>query len=263
MSGAYLIEIGLPASITLEDEVIKTDQRLLNPFIAAAPRRRSLNSIVSDVSSSTPPQSPSSDDVRKLLAYSVPVQKDGDASCGRTITLDEKAFDLSMYLYGVPFSQQKGDFIPRICRLRDVVVKLQNLTGVDWLGVYEAYSSLPSAPEKQVVPFLLKEAYVGEPSRAIFPLTKEFAASSNNSTVGLSGTAVLIQDVASHSGPYYMCSQKVKSEFCVPIFDSKRRTIGIVDAESWTKDYFTNDRIAQIVKVCEDLGKNALFRSST
>jgi len=254
MSTAYLKSIGLQDIVANgAAEVSLVDQNRLP------------NTIVSEVSGSTVPKSLSSDELRKLLTYSVPVQKDGDAACGRVITLDEKAFDLSSYLYSVPFWQQKtgGDFIARLWRMREVVSKLQKLTAVDWLGVYEAYSSLPSAPEKQVVPFLLKEAYVGEPSRAIFPLTKEFAASSNNSTAGLSGKAVLIQDVESHSGPYYMCSQKVKSELCVPIIDAQRRTIGIVDAESWTKDFFTADRVGHIVKVCEDLGKNRLFHLSS
>ena len=35
----------------------------------------------------------------------------------------------------------------------------------------------------------MQEAYVGAPSRAEFPLTEEFARTSNNSTVGLSGKA--------------------------------------------------------------------------
>jgi len=39
---------------------------------------------------------------------------------------------------------------------------------------------------------LLKEAYVGEPSRAYFPLTTDFAVGSNNSTVAMSNIGVVI-----------------------------------------------------------------------
>ena len=43
----------------------------------------------------------------------------------------------------------------------------------------------------------MKEAYVGEPSRAFFPLTPEFAAGSNNSTVAMTSTAIIIPVLAS------------------------------------------------------------------
>ena len=42
------------------------------------------------------------------------------------------------------------------------------------------------------IPVLVKLAYVGRPSRAEFPLTKEFAEKSTNSTVGLTGRATVI-----------------------------------------------------------------------
>ncbi len=41
-------------------------------------------------------------------------------------------------------------------------------------------------------PCLVKEAYVGEPSRAYFPLTEEFALTSNNSTAALRQHAIVI-----------------------------------------------------------------------
>jgi L-methionine (R)-S-oxide reductase len=62
---------------------------------------------------------------------------------------------------------------------------------------------------------LLKTAYVGDPSRALFPLNEEFAKNSNNSTVGLSGRWVVVQDVRSYNGPYYECAQKACSIACV------------------------------------------------
>jgi hypothetical protein len=42
---------------------------------------------------------------------------------------------------------------------------------------------------------LMKLAYTGAPSRAYFPLTEEFAKSSNNSTVAMTGNTGIIQDV--------------------------------------------------------------------
>lgn len=50
---------------------------------------------------------------------------------------------------------------------------------------------------------LVKEAYIGEMSRAIFPLTPEFQKISSNSTVGATGKAKVIADVESFEGPYY------------------------------------------------------------
>jgi len=55
--------------------------------------------------------------------------------------------------------------------------------------------------------------------------------------------------------PYYECSSKVQSELCVPILRSDGTVIGIIDAESWQKNAFTPQVTAEIVKVCEDLGK--------
>lgn len=50
---------------------------------------------------------------------------------------------------------------------------------------------------------LLKEAYRGAASRAIFPLTAEFAEQSNNSWVALNAKAKLVADVSAYEGPYY------------------------------------------------------------
>ena len=41
----------------------------------------------------------------------------------------------------------------------------------------------------------VKLAYVGRPSRAEFPLTRAFAEGSSNSTVGLTGRALYVDDL--------------------------------------------------------------------
>jgi len=83
---------------------------------------------------------------------------------------------------------------------------------------------------------LVKEAYIGEVSRAIFPLTDEFAKTSNNSFVGIHKTARVIKDVEGYDGPYYECSSKVKSELCVPILTSAGAVVGTVLGGSGTSD---------------------------
>ena len=66
----------------------------------------------------------------------------------------------------------------------------------DWFGIYRKISYHGNE-------VLVKEAYTGEPSRAIFPLTNEFAEISNNSWVGMKGIGKVIQDVNNYDGPYY------------------------------------------------------------
>src|SRR6185369_384768 len=93
---------------------------------------------------------------------------------------------------------------------------------------------------------LVKVAYVGRPSRAEFPLTREFAARSTNSTVGLTGHATVIDDVSKHveaGGGFYVCDDGVQSEACVPILDESRQVIGIVDAEAKPKGFFGAERL--------------------
>ena len=57
----------------------------------------------------------------------------------------------------------------------------------DWVGVYmtvpPSIDGLTAAGGDGSAPNLLKLAYVGSISRPYFPLTAEFAESSNNSTV--------------------------------------------------------------------------------
>jgi putative methionine-R-sulfoxide reductase with GAF domain len=99
------------------------------------------------------------------------------------------------------------------------------------------------------VPVLVKLAYVGRPSRAEFPLTREFAERSTNSTVGLTGRATVIEDVSKHveaGGGFYVCDDGVQSEACVPILGDDRAVAGIVDAEAKPRGFFGADRLAVV-----------------
>ncbi len=224
----YLSAIGLELSV----------KKSLNKFVAT-----SLQESVEHFSE---------EEINQLYHYSVPEIVPG-AGCGlkaqepycleKTLGLEEA--DLS-----------KHDNTLRLYRLNRIVTHLQELTGVDWLGIYRKTTNL----EGETI--LLKEAYYGRFSRGEFPLNAEFAKGSNNSTVGLSGKAVVVQSVEQYEGPYYTCDVQVQSEFCLPIFDEEGKVIGIIDAEAFQPHFFTNQKLCEIAKVAYDLGKNkALFLS--
>jgi len=104
--------------------------------------------------------------------------------------------------------------------------------------------------------YLLKLAYVGRPSRAIFPLNELFHDISNNSWVAMEARPKLIQDVAAYDGPYYACDGDVQSELCAPIVDpASDAVLGIIDAESFQKAHFNAERIAEVLRACADLGR--------
>lgn len=107
----------------------------------------------------------------------------------------------------------------------------------DWLGIY-----------KRMDGELVKLAYRGRPSRPIFPLTEDFRQRSNNVSVALTGEARIIHDVDQDDGPYYECDSDVRSEACFPIIDDG--VIGIVDAEAFRQNYFTEKRLAAIAALC-------------
>jgi putative methionine-R-sulfoxide reductase with GAF domain len=46
---------------------------------------------------------------------------------------------------------------------------------------------------------------------------------------------------------------------CAPIYRGDER-IGIIDVEAWKKDHFSDDRVAVVLDVCEQLGKMDLLR---
>ncbi|UTH73491.1 GAF domain-containing protein [Chromobacterium sp. IIBBL 290-4] len=170
---------------------------------------------------------------RDLYRYRVPKLGEG-GSCSLIDELDETPYDLRVIL-GVETAETTAGLANLYALLDSVNAKI----GADWLGIYRRIGAGSSG-------VLVKLAYKGVESRAEFPLTEEFAAVSNNSRVGLTGWAVLVDDVATwreEGGGYYECDPKVKSEVCLPVLNSDDNVLGIIDAESFEPGYFTPERL--------------------
>ena len=180
-------------------------------------------------------------------------------------------FDQSLYSYCVPEISEDG-----ICTYPDKLAKepysLEGVLGApslanlrmlnilndfvevaytdlktDWLGIYRKFLK-PEAPT------LVKLAYRGIPSRAEFPITEDFAAKSNNSTVALRGAAVIINNLDVHlskGGAFYVCDEAIRSEACLPIYSPDfSHIVGIVDAEG-TKTYaYKEKELSYLVALC-------------
>lgn len=170
-----------------------------------------------------------------LYRYPVPMLSE-DGSCSVVDELSPTPYDLSGLLGG-----RSEQATRRLALLKRVVERVQLTTGADWVGVY-ARRRRPRGGE-----VLVKVAYVGRPSRAEFPLTPEFAAGSTNSSVGLTGRALVIDDVAKHveaGGGFYVCDAEVQSEACLPLLDERGAVVGILDAEAKPKGFFSASRLA-------------------
>jgi len=210
--------------------------------------RTPLNNLVTEVFAKSHDNF-SREEIEKLYIYDVP-KLGPNGACSITHEKEEKPYNLAHTL-----GLQDDEILKnhpqtlRLWRLKQIVSDLYKLTGVDWLGIYRKITKANG----DVV--LVKEVYKGSFSRAEFPLTQEFAKTSNNSTVGLSGKAVFFQDLLIYKGPYYECDGQVQSEYCGSILNKKGEVIGIIDAESFHKNFFTPEKILQLTKVCQDLGK--------
>ena len=175
------------------------------------------------------------DDPSSLYSYPVPMLTE-DGSCSVVEQLAPVPYDLAAIL-----GARSEQTTRRLALLERLVERTQETTGADWVGVYQRRVN-PAG-----VPVLVKLAYVGRPSRAEFPLTREFAERSTNSTVGLTGRATVIEDVSKHveaGGGFYVCDDGVQSEACLPILGGDREVAGIVDAEAKPRGFFGADRLA-------------------
>ena len=173
--------------------------------------------------------------------YQVPELGEGGA-CSLFGHLADEPYDLSAILGGKTDANQQALQV-----LNNIAAFYQQQSGLDWFGIYQARDNV------QGERVLVKLAYYGAPSRAEFPLNTEFAKISNNSTVGLTGKAKVINDVAAYlgtGGEYYTCDPKVQAEACLPLFDQSGKIVGIVDAEDFNKNVFTADAMALLVAVC-------------
>jgi putative methionine-R-sulfoxide reductase with GAF domain len=176
-------------------------------------------------------------DPSSLYSYPVPMMT-SDGTCSVVDELAPVPYDVGAILGG-----RSEQTTRRLALLERLVERARETTGGDWIGIYQRRVN-PAG-----VPVLVKVAYVGRPSRAEFPLTAEFALRSTNSTVGLTGRATVIDDVAKYveaGGGFYVCDDGVQSEACVPIIDADRRVAGIVDAEARPRSFFGAERLAVI-----------------
>lgn len=183
-----------------------------------------------------------------IFKYRVPkLTPDGTCSAGHD--LEDQPYDLREIL-NISDSVRKNEIRSRIEHLYELIEGVQQVLKADWIGIYQV------SQREDGTSVLVKLAYQGTPSRAEFPLTEQFAQLSNNSTVGLSGKAIVIESVENFDGPYYECDANVKSEACLPIFDSEfEKVIGIVDAESFEDGYFNDEKVAIVAKLCQQLSQ--------
>lgn len=171
--------------------------------------------------------------------YQIPELGEG-GSCSLFGALQDEPFKLDSILERVPSTESA------LSNLQAIVQFIELKTNVDWFGIYQTRQIKEGSQ-------LLKLAYRGAPSRPLFPLTAEFSKISNNVQVGLSGKGRIINNVEAYvqqGGEYYTCDPKVKSEVCLPLYDTQNQCIGIIDAESFEKDFFTAQQLAYFVAVC-------------
>lgn len=177
------------------------------------------------------------DEPGSLYTYRVPMLTE-DGSCSVLDELAPVPYDLTGILGG-----RGAQTTRRLALLERLVERAQETTGSDWLGIYQRRVNAAG------LPVLVKLSYIGRPSRAEFPLTREFAMGSSNSTVGLTGRALVIDDVRRHveaGGGFYVCDGEVQSEACLPILDEAGAVLGIVDAEAKPRSFYGPTRLATL-----------------
>ncbi len=176
-------------------------------------------------------------DPASLYTYRVPMLTE-DGACSIVDELAPVPYDLTAILGG-----RSDQTTRRLALLERLCERAQETTGAEWIGIYQRRKGAAGTP------VLVKVAYVGRPSRAEFPLTREFAERSTNATVGLTGRATVIDDVSKHveaGGGFYVCDEGVQSEACLPILDAVRDVVGIVDAEAKPRGFFGAERLAVV-----------------
>ena len=175
-----------------------------------------------------------------IWSYQVPELGEGGA-CSLFGQLADEPYDLVATL------GQNQATATALSQLTAVVQNYQQSNDSDWFGIYQKRQN----PQGETV--LVKLAYFGAASRAEFPLTAEFAQISNNSTVGLTGKAKVINDVTAYltaGGEYYTCDPKVLSEACLPLFNSHGELAGIIDAEAFKRQAYHTEALVRLVAIC-------------
>jgi len=176
--------------------------------------------------------------------FRVPELGEG-GSCSLFGQLAAEPYDLAATLGGVTPAN-----LHLLQQVSAVVAFYQAHSQSHWFGVYQQRQN----PQGELV--LVKLVYFGAESRAEFPLTTEFAAISNNSTVGLTGRGRIINDVSAYlaaGGEYYTCDPKVQAEACLPLLDAAGQVLGIIDSEAFEKQIFAGDELALLCAVALEL----------
>ena len=199
----------------------------------------------------------------ELASWPVP-KLSADGGCSLAGKFEEEPFPVHLALVHSGMTPESAS--RRLGALRNVCAEIARVTGAEWVGVYERVSPVEASVKwggSATHASLMKLAYVGAPSRPFFPLTPEFAASSNNSTVGLTGKCIIYHDVRAlpKDAPYYTCDGKVRAEVCAPIIDGNGAVIGIIDVESFTPDVFRDaGKLSVVLAACAALGAADLLR---
>lgn len=203
--------------------------------------QQALWAILEEAKKASLPATPSA--LNALYTYKVP-RLSADGTCSLHAELDPTPYDLSKVLGGRSVQNSFS-----LLTLDALVESVAQQSGSDWLGIYQR-RDLASGPA------LVKLAYRGVESRPEFPLTPEFAETSNNAAAALDGKARVLQDVRAHvasGGAYYECDPKVQSEVCLPLLDPNGKVIGVLDAESTKPSHFTGERLALLVSLATEV----------
>ena len=204
--------------------------------------------------------------LRELYAYQVPTLN-AAGTCSNLSKLAKRPMSLAHDAYRMDEDIWKDEesllahpLTRRLQSLNNIVNQLRLHTGADWIGVYRMVKA-----DGELA--LLKESYLGEPSRSVFPVNEEFAHKSTNSWVALHARGRSIPDTHNRGEgvAYYECSGKVKSELCVPIYRKRLdgtlvwEVVGIIDLESWRVNHFDHQMICDVIQVAFDLGNHENF----
>ncbi|MEZ4753710.1 MAG: histidine kinase [Bdellovibrionota bacterium] len=176
-----------------------------------------------------------------LYSYCVPeISEDG--VCSHPDKLAAKPYSFHTVL-----GEPSLDKLKQLTILDDFIAFCYEDLGTDWLGIYKRFNKIEA-------PTLVKMAYRGIPSRAEFPITNEFAAHSNNSTVALTGKAIVINNLDVHlskGGVFYVCDEAIRSEACLPIYSPDfSKVVGIIDAESTQTYAYREKELSYLVALC-------------
>ena len=209
-----------------------------------------------------------------LESYPVPAITATSATCGRSLhahpypLLTELLAARTQRAGPRGASEWRALELQRLASLRAVCAAVAAATRADWVGVYAVAPPSEGAAAwggSAEAPSLQKLAYIGAPSRALFPLTPAFAEGSNNSTVGLSGRAAVVHDTQqlAPDAPYYVCDGKVRSEVCAPIWGEGGELLGIMDCEAFAPRAFSSpEALSVVLGACKQLGEAALLRQA-